>query len=106
MKQPDLEGELSLLEVLSSMLRYSPVEGLPSVLAHKREFERFVSELTTMMANEDVRMDLRTSAVRFLENVMRADESWTDRVLEILDGLTVGELEFECSTTASRIRGD
>jgi hypothetical protein len=104
MKQPDLESELSLLEVLSNLLRYSPVEGLPSVLAEKKEFERFVSELTTMMADETVRMDLRSSAVRFLENVTRADESWTPRVLEVLDRLTVGDLEFECSATAARIR--
>jgi hypothetical protein len=104
MKQPDLEQELSLLEVLSNLLRYSPVEGLASVLAYKNEFERFVGELTTMMGDDTVRMDLRLSAVRFLENVTRADESWTDRMLEILDRLAVGELEFECSTTAARIR--
>jgi hypothetical protein len=104
MKQPDLEQELSLLEVLSNLLRYSPAEGLPSVLAYKKEFERFVGELTTMMADETVRMDLRSSAVRFLENVTRADELWTDRVLAILDRLAVDDFEFECSTTASRIR--
>jgi hypothetical protein len=106
MKQPDLEQELSLLEVLSHLLRYSPIEGLPSVIAEKKEFERFVTELTVMMADDTVRMDLRTSAVRFLENVTRADESWTPRVLEVLDRLATDDLEFECSTTASRIRRD
>ncbi len=97
---------LTLEECLGHLLRYSPEEGLPSIVAEADAFDQLVRGLTTVLADDSRRSTLRCDIVRFFENIVRSDRAMFDRVIEILTPHGTGDLEFEITTTISRVRGE
>jgi hypothetical protein len=103
---PDLGSESTIYEMVSQLIRYSPAEGLPGLARLGASFERFVTCVEWMVCEDSLREDLRCSAVRFLEHLVGVLPQTGEAVLELLDSMDGTEIEFECSTTANRIRGN
>jgi hypothetical protein len=103
---PNLEDHRTLQECLGNLLRYSPEDGLPSVISQLDAFSRLVEGCKKVLADPNRNQSLRSDVVRFLENVVRADRSQLVLVLDTLTPFAVDDLEFEVTTTISRLRGD
>ena len=102
---PGTPEELPLEECLGNLLRYSPEEGLPGVVAEAGAFGRLVEGLLAVLGDSNRRQYLRCDVVRFLENIVRADRSMLERALGILAPFEASDMEFDVSTTMSRLPG-
>ncbi len=98
-------AEITLQEKLADMLRYCDNGTLPGVVAHEQSFARFRSELGLVVRDDQIRLDLRSSIVRFYEHLATVD-GLRDQMLAELDAVvaSVPDLEFDASGTAARIR--
>lgn len=105
-KHRELNEESTIYEMVSQLIRHSPAEGFASLAALGVPFRRFVECVEWMATYGALRKDVRCSAVRFLEHLVAVLPANTHRVLALLDAMGGSEIEFECSTTAERIRGD
>ena len=98
--------ELTLQEKLGSMLRYAPAETLPALVGIEPSWTRFRAALLRTMHDVEIRLDLRSSIVRFFELVAAIDADHRFVVLADLAAVTeqaVPDLAYEASSTAARI---
>ena len=103
---PATPEELTLEECLGNLLRYSPEEGLPGIVAEATSFGRLVEGLLVVLGDPHRRLSLRSDIVRFLENIVRSNRSMLQPILTVLAPFEHEDMEFEISTTISRLRGD
>ena len=99
-------AELTLQEKLASMLRYAPADALPALLRVEPAWTRLRAILVRTLRDVEIRLDMRSSIVRFFELVAGIDVARRTTVLADLAGVTedaVPDLAYEAQSTAARI---
>ena len=99
-------AELTLQEKLASMLRYAPADALPALLQVQPAWTRLHAILVRTLHDVDIRLDMRSSIVRFFELVAGIDVARRTTVIADLASVTedaVPDLAYEARSTAARI---
>ena len=99
-------AELTLQEKLASMLRYAPADALPALLQVEPAWTRLHAILVRTLHDVEIRLDMRSSIVRFFELAAGIDVARRTTVLADLAGVTedaVPDLAYEARSTAARI---
>lgn len=99
-------AELTLQEKLASMLRYASADALPALLQVQPAWTRLHAILVRTLHDVDIRLDMRSSIVRFFELVAGIDVARRTTVIADLASVTedaVPDLAYEARSTAARI---
>ncbi len=105
-----LEEVHSLCDMIDLLLRYSPPEGIRTLINQKALFKRFLDGVNQLLGDELLPLQLRVSAIRFLETVANVEPDLASNMLGFLDHMEAtfagSPMEFECAAAASRIRDE